>query len=525
MFLFFYLALLLININGQIEQTVIVDKSAPRTPFLPKYNFLKSASTCEKSLQVPSYLWSYGCFPTCAAMIVGYYDRLGYKCLYQGPTNGGVPPFINGTTFPSVVADPNNHKNPISASGLFIDGRLTDGHIEDFYKVLGDTTDRHTYVNGVPPHDFSINPCTADYCGTSQWQFGHPDGGTRIQYSRGLNDDGNNLNDLAALETSTNRDGLWGLKLFFERANYFVIAESSKSEAKWSTIHSPFPPPNGSDIECGFKYEDYKAEIDAGRPVIIGLVNVDPTKGGHYVVGIGYNDCSTDELIVLDTWHDYATQMDWDGIYAQVYTIVGFSTFQPESLSPLKAASSCNVVYGPYDHVDLTATPERFAEGSRLNFTATFVQGEEIPLNYPQSFNFTLKLYYGTNEYTYASATLYPQAQYALSRTWSLDAATIPDYQWNYNEDGTINGTVEVSTTDQNGYVNRTEKIRLWVCKGNTLNNVIYSAVTDTIEGCKIKATNVTIKSNSNITFQSGDQGTILNGPFTVELGSAFYAK
>ncbi len=46
----------------------------------------------------------------------------------------------------------------------------------------------------------------------------------------------------------------------------------------------------------GFTFEDYKQEIDAGRPVMIQVA-------GHSMVGYGYNDTGT--LVYLhDTW-DY----------------------------------------------------------------------------------------------------------------------------------------------------------------------------------------------------------------------------
>ena len=56
---------------------------------------------------VPAFYWSYGCSATSAAMLFGYYDRIGYSNMYAGPTNGGVCPLDNSvwgqTTYPSVI--------------------------------------------------------------------------------------------------------------------------------------------------------------------------------------------------------------------------------------------------------------------------------------------------------------------------------------------------------------------------------------------------------------------------------------
>jgi len=44
---------------------------------------------------VPAYIWSYGCFPTAAAMMLGYWDNHGFPNIYTGPTNDGNMPITN----------------------------------------------------------------------------------------------------------------------------------------------------------------------------------------------------------------------------------------------------------------------------------------------------------------------------------------------------------------------------------------------------------------------------------------------
>jgi hypothetical protein len=55
----------------------------------------------------------------------------------------------------------------------------------------------------------------------------------------------------------------------------------------------------------GFTFALFKAEIDAGRPVLLNLE-------GHSIVGVGYND-SSKTVYIHDTW-DYDTHsMTWGG--------------------------------------------------------------------------------------------------------------------------------------------------------------------------------------------------------------------
>jgi hypothetical protein len=66
---------------------------------------------------------------------------------------------------------------------------------------------------------------------------------------------------------------------------------------------------SGIPTGTGFTYNDYKSEIDAGRPVLIHLT-------GHTMVGVGYYPDASQKIRVHDTW-DYKTHdMTWGGTYA-----------------------------------------------------------------------------------------------------------------------------------------------------------------------------------------------------------------
>ena len=63
----------------------------------------------------------------------------------------------------------------------------------------------------------------------------------------------------------------------------------------------------------GFTYAQYKAEIDAGYPVLIQL-------NGHTMLGIGYS--GTDQVIVHNTWDYSSHTMTWGGYYSECFSMV-----------------------------------------------------------------------------------------------------------------------------------------------------------------------------------------------------------
>ena len=92
-------------------------------------------------------------------------------------------------------------------------------------------------------------------------------------------------------------DGGYGLKLFYESRGYTV-----------DTMYNQYIKGQGSDPALGFTYAQYKAEIDAGRPVMIHVT-------GHTMVGFGYDDASN-LMYIHDTW-DYSDHtMTWGGKYS-----------------------------------------------------------------------------------------------------------------------------------------------------------------------------------------------------------------
>ena len=212
---------------------------------------------------------------------MGYYDNQGYPNMYSGPANGGVCPMNNDTYW-------GDGESPLCATHIGNDGRVIRGHVEDYWIAVNNAGPDPYIVNGWIEH--TQGDCTADFMGTSQSKFSKIDGATSFY----MDASGNPLPDYTSCEPG-DRDGCHGMKLFVNSRGYTVSANFSQY------IHGY----NGKTR--GFTYSDFKAEIDAGRPVMIQLV-------GHAMIGYGYND-SGNTIYVHNTWDNSDHSMTWGGLY------------------------------------------------------------------------------------------------------------------------------------------------------------------------------------------------------------------
>jgi hypothetical protein len=272
---------------------------------------IQVAGTANTITGVPAFDWSYGCSATAAAMLAGYYDRLGYSNLYVGPTNGGICPLDNAiwgsTTYPSVVCA----ECPLSASHLGIDGRTTKGSVDDYWIDYGNAGP-DPYVTGSWTQHTS--DCLGDFMGTNQAKYSNIDGGTTFWF----NGTGAPLYDYTGSEPSS-RDGCHGLRLFFESRGYTV-------DTNYSQYINPYK-------STGFTFQQFQQEIDAGYPVLIQVT-------GHTMLGIGY-DAATSTIYVHDTW-DYSTHsMTWGGTYE------GMQHYAVTVIHPHPAATAYITVTSP----------------------------------------------------------------------------------------------------------------------------------------------------------------------------------
>lgn len=234
---------------------------------------------------VPAFDWSYGCSATSAAMISGYYDRRNFGHIYMGPTNSSVVPLNNSTW--------GTGECPLSATHQGYDGLATAGHVDRYWTGYNNSGD-DPFGTGNPTGTY--NGCTADYMGTNQDWWGNSDGSTTFT---------NYTNGSAYYNPPDGttgppyfRDGIHGFRLFLESRGYTVSVNYNQYIYGW----------NGNTL--GYTYDNFKASIDAGIPVIIQIQ-------GHSMVGVGYESTSN-TIYIHNTWDYNLHTMTWGGIYSDM---------------------------------------------------------------------------------------------------------------------------------------------------------------------------------------------------------------
>lgn len=278
--------------------------------------------------EVPAFDWCYGCSATAAAMMAGYYDRKDYLRMYTGPTNGGKVPLNNSSW--------GSGECPLSATHQGYDGLATQGHVDRFWRGF-EQSGNDPFGSGDPTDTYA--DCTADFMGTNQDWWNNADGATSFYYYG----DGTPVHNYTQCETETDpdhprrRDGTRGLRLFFESRGYTVTQNYNQY------IYGHV------DSGNGFTYNQYKAEIDAGRPVIIQIED-------HSMLGVGY-ESNSNTIYVHDTWDHQMHSMQWGGSYSGMehygvgvihlapaprYTISG-NVRRPNLQYPLSAVSGATI--------------------------------------------------------------------------------------------------------------------------------------------------------------------------------------
>ena len=255
------------------------------------------------SITVPTYDWVFGCSSVSGAMIAGYYDRSGYPNMYIGPANGGYAPLNNSTTYWPTWSDGSvTYPNlPLAASHQGVDGRgaATKGSIDDYWIQYGSTANDPYITGSWAQHTWSDGQAIGDYMKTSQSVYGvnNTDGSTGF-----WNYNSESQLTCSTMETTSSdghliswNDGTYGRKLYYEARGY--------------TVTTCYNQPTDNKYAGGFSFAQYKAEIDAGRPVMLNL-------NGHTIVGVGYTDTGN-TVYLHDTWHqDGTTQsMTWGGSF------------------------------------------------------------------------------------------------------------------------------------------------------------------------------------------------------------------
>jgi hypothetical protein len=225
--------------------------------------------------------------------------------MYTGPENGGVCPLDNScwgrTTWPGPFTC---GECPLSASHNGIDGRTTNGHVDDYwinYRLPGPDP----WVGNWNWAEHTPQDCVGDYMGTSQWKYGSPvqgnlDGGTSFwfdEYGAPRYDPTPSTGTCCS-----GMDGCHGMRLFAESRGYTVLTNFNQ------LIKGQGRDEYGNETDQGFTFADFQAEIDAGRPVLIQVY-------GHTMLGYGY-DTSTNTIYIHTCSDQNEHTMTWGGSYS-----------------------------------------------------------------------------------------------------------------------------------------------------------------------------------------------------------------
>ena len=319
LFIFVVLSLLLISnqVSAKIDSKYFIETITDRNgdqvdkiivPGTPPENFRAPIALPSRTAvilsNVPAFDWSYGCSATSAAMMAGYYDNTGYGDMYTGSINGGVCPMTN------IVTGWGSGECTLSATHQGYDGLTTRGHVDDYW-VEANSSSPDPYIGNWSAHRNA--DCTADYMGTNQSTLGNIDGATTFYFAT----DGSPQVDYSACEPSE-KDGCHGLRQFFESRGYTVTNNYSQYIAE-------------QGLTYGFSFEQYMAEIDAGRPVLIQVE-------GHTMLGYGY-DVNGNYVYLHDTWDNSSHTMTWGGSYSGM-NHYGVGVFELEAISGTPTAPS-----------------------------------------------------------------------------------------------------------------------------------------------------------------------------------------
>lgn len=214
---------------------------------------------------VPDYSWFAGCFGTASGNLFGYWDRHGLPDFYTGPTAGGVAPLndAGGVGIRSMWA---------SKAGF--DGRPANqpGHLDDHWKYYSsesvysyESTEADPYVTA--GHAEHAPDCLGDFLGLSQKKWtnmngecdGNIDGYGFVYWDKTGNKRVNYTPPSQG--NAAVRDIQSGLREWTRYRGY----EGDVFTQLAAEINPECPPGQG------FTFDDLKAEIDAGYPVLIML--------------------------------------------------------------------------------------------------------------------------------------------------------------------------------------------------------------------------------------------------------------
>ena len=233
------------------------------------------------------YDWWYGCSPTSAGMAMGFYDRNGY----------------NGMNYGRLVPGGEAETSSFGASAPLGSAAIaSSGHITDFYggESPGDGYGKSGDDLDPPWHSFD---CMADFMGTSQDAYDNSNGSSTLwYYGSGA--------PLTVEEMYAAGPSFYENSLMYGIYEYLDYHDYGSGDPSDYTLFNQLIYGYGGNTQ-GFTWDDYMAEIDAGRPVLI-------HNPGHSMCGIGYDtgaDGTSQIVRLYDTWSGGPHDMTWGGTY------------------------------------------------------------------------------------------------------------------------------------------------------------------------------------------------------------------
>lgn len=211
--------------------------------------------------EVPDYNWYYGCMGTAAGNLMGYWDRHGFPDFYTGPVNGGLAPLSTSGSNAGIIE--------LWATKAGFAGRAADqpGHVDDYYMAYEDTGPDPFTRAGRAEH---LPDCLGDFLGLSQLKWdnlrnecrGNIDGYCFVSWEPTGERRFNHSPDATAHEPEV--DVQTGLRAWTRWRGYEADVFTQLADV------NPAVTPGK-----GFRFEDLKAEIDAGYPVLLFLQRFD----------------------------------------------------------------------------------------------------------------------------------------------------------------------------------------------------------------------------------------------------------
>ena len=324
---------------------------------------------------MPEAEYMYGCTPTAVGMLFGYYDLYGYRGAdFSALIDGDVDLKSRGTdgnaydmdAFDTVlgraIASQDYVYRFYSRGDLDI---ITGNKAGSYWTTSAEEELEYSFVNGGEGPDIRTDVwnCIADYLGTGQIWRGNDNLSTSI--SQSTLEEILNYNSIinyicGDIERPVDwryTSMLYGLSLYIESKGYLLDRKITGTFVVDAA--------GGS-----FTFEDYKAEIDAGRPVLISLE-------GHSMVGYGYNP-ETNEII-FDDCYRADQRMVWGGTY--LYSDMDL---------PLQSITVIGLMGGGV--TDIAVTPVS-VDSEEIFFTSNavpFASGDYCRFGDPVSVNFSV---------------------------------------------------------------------------------------------------------------------------------------